>query len=108
MKIEEYQEKSMRTMNWKLTSEQLLSNMILGISGETGEIADIMKKYLYQGHQLDRDSVKEELGDVMFYIANLCNVLQMDLKEIIEGNYYKLLERYPNGFEVERSVNREN
>ena len=107
MNLREYQEKSKRTLNYDLTFEQLLSNMVFGIVGETGEVVDILKKHLYQGHDLDKDHIAEELGDIMFYIVNLCNLLNLDLQTIIEENYNKLLKRYPNGFEVKRSVNRE-
>lgn len=106
MNLREYQEKSKRTLNNELTNEQLLSNMVFGITGEMGEVTDILKKYLYQGHYLKKNHVKEEIGDVMFYIVNLCNLLNLDLEEIIESNYYKLMDRYPEGFSVERSVNR--
>jgi NTP pyrophosphatase (non-canonical NTP hydrolase) len=101
-----YQKKSIRTLNTDLTQEQLLSNMIMGIAGESGEIADVVKKHLYQGHELDFKHIAEEIGDVMFYIVNLCNVLQLDLETILGQNYNKLLARYPEGFEAEKSINR--
>lgn len=106
MKLKDYQEKSKRTLNYNLTENEMLSNMIFGIVGETGEVVDILKKYLYQGHELNIEHIAEELGDIMFYIVNLCNLLNLDLETIIEGNYNKLLKRYPEGFSVERSVNR--
>lgn len=107
MNIKEYQEKSKRTLNMDLTDEQLISNMVMGIAGETGEVVDILKKWMYQGHVLKVDDIEEELGDVMFYIVNLCNLLGLELQDAIEGNHKKLLKRYPEGFDVERSVNRE-
>lgn len=106
MNLREYQTKSKRTLNYDLTYEQLLSNMVFGIVGETGEVVDILKKHLYQGHELSIERIVEELGDIMFYIVNLCNLLILDLETIIEGNYNKLLKRYPEGFSVERSINR--
>lgn len=107
MNLIEYQEKSMRTLNKDLSREQLLSNMAMGITGEAGEVVDILKKHLYQGHELDIPHIIEELGDVMFYIVNLCNLLDIDLEKTIANNYYKLLERYPEGFDVGRSINRD-
>ena len=107
MHLREYQRKSIRTLNMSLTDRELLSNMIMGIAGEGGEVADIIKKHLYQGHRLDYEALKEEIGDVMFYIANLCNVLDLDLEIIIGENYDKLSKRYPGGFSEERSINRE-
>ena len=106
MRLREYQEQSKRTLNRDLDKKDQLTNMIIGIMGESGEVADIIKKSLYQGHKLDRENISEEIGDMMFYIVNLCNLLDLDLETLIANNYYKLLERYPNGFEVSRSVNR--
>lgn len=107
MEIREYQEESKRTLNKDLEKDQQLANMVIGIMGESGEVADLIKKHLYQGHPLDREKVTEEIGDVMFYLVNLCNILEIDLKTAISRNYYKLLKRYPNGFDVSRSVNRQ-
>lgn len=107
MEIKEYQEKSKRTLNNDLSHEQLLSNMIFGIVGETGEVVDLLKKHLYQGHELDWFNIREEIGDVMFYIVNLCSLLGTNLDQVLQENYDKLLKRYPEGFEVERSINRE-
>lgn len=107
MNIIEYQAKSKRTLNNDLTEEQLISNMVMGITGETGEVVDILKKWMYQGHTLKLNDIEEELGDVMFYIVNLCNLLGLELQDSINNNYNKLLKRYPEGFSTERSVNRE-
>lgn len=106
MELKQYQEKSKRTLNGKLTNKEQISNMLLGIQGETGEIADIFKKHFYQGHDIDFKHLQEEIGDTMFYITNLCNVLGFDLETVIEKNYEKLLTRYPNGFDKNKSINR--
>lgn len=106
MRITEYQDKSKRTLNPKLSKHDQLANMLMGIQGETGEVADHFKKHFYQGHNLDMEKVAEEIGDVMFYIANLCNLSGLDLGQILESNHQKLLKRYPEGFEKEKSVNR--
>jgi NTP pyrophosphatase (non-canonical NTP hydrolase) len=74
---------------------------------EAGEVGDILKKHIYHGHELDMDELKKEIGDVMWYMANLCNVLEIELDEIAIMNIEKLKKRYPNGFKVEDSVNRE-
>lgn len=107
MNLQEYQSKSSRTMNKKLSLEQSISNMLMGIQGESGEVADILKKHLYQGHELNEDHLAEEIGDTMFYIVNLCNLLGLDLSKILETNYNKLLNRYPEGFDTFKSINRE-
>ncbi len=106
MGLGKYQEKSQRTLNYKLSKRELLANMAFGIMGEAGEVIDELKKHLYQGHALDLEHVAEEIGDTMFYIVNLCNLLGLNLETIIEGNYNKLLKRYPDGFDSERSINR--
>lgn len=106
MNLSDYQRKSKRTLNMELNIRDNIANMMMGIQGESGEVADVIKKHLYQGHNLDIGHIEEELGDTLFYIVNLCNLLGLELEEIIEGNYNKLMQRYPEGFEVDRSVNR--
>ena len=107
MRLKDYQEKSMRTLNNDLTMEQAVNNMIMGIVGETWEVVDIIKKHYYQGHELDIKHIKEELGDIMFYMVNLCNYLELDMEDVIAGNHNKLMKRYPDGFSKDKSINRE-
>lgn len=105
MNMNDYQRLAQRTANTNTPSEKI-ENGILGLCGETGEIADILKKYLYQGHELDRAHMIEELGDVLWYCAELAAGLEVDLAEVAERNIDKLRRRYPDGFEAERSKNR--
>lgn len=67
----------------------------LGLTGEAGEVADIIKKHFGHGKLLDINHMSEELGDVMWYVANLCNVFNLDLQKVIEQNSEKLRGRYP-------------
>lgn len=106
MDIKEFQEKSLRTMNNNLTEEQKISNMVFGINGEVGEVTDILKKHLYHNHVLDIDHLKEELGDVMFYIVNLATLYNIDMEEVLQINVDKLSKRYKDGFSVKDSINR--
>lgn len=106
MEIKEFQEKSKRTFNWEVPYKMQLLNCCLGISGESGEINDIIKKSVFQGHQMDVEHVKEEIGDVMFYIVNLATVMGLDMGDILESNYLKLKQRFPNGFNVQDSIKR--
>lgn len=106
MKIEEYQKKAWRTINKELKTDELLANMIVGIFGEGGEVSDLIKKSLYQGHKLDKSAIKEEVGDMLWYIANLCNLLGLNLKEVLKENHNKLKKRYPEGFDKGKSINR--
>lgn len=105
MTMNEYQRLAQRTSNTE-TSEDKLINGVLGLSGEGGECADIVKKYKFQGHCLNKEHLAEELGDVMWYVAETATGIGMTLDDISEMNYAKLMKRYPNGFESERSINR--
>lgn len=79
----------------------------MGLAGECGEVADAVKKFLAQGHELDRDHLKEELGDCLYYLAITALAVGCKLDEVMEANIEKLLKRYPEGFSAERSVNRD-
>lgn len=107
MTIKEYQKLSTRTLNKDLEKGNQLVNMILGINGEVGELTDLFKKYWFQGHDLNRYWVVGELGDIMFYIINLCTLLGIDMEDVLETNVLKLRKRYPDGFSCEKSINRE-
>lgn len=101
-----YQELAMRTNRPEATSEQNLINGCLGLSGETGEVCDIVKKYMFQGHNLETQKIVDELSDCMWYIALTAQSIGCSLNSIMEHNIEKLKKRYPNGFEEERSINR--
>lgn len=106
MNANDYQKLAMRTCP-DLSGAELLVNAILGICGEGGEAADIMKKHLFQGHELDRMHLASEFGDVLWYIAEGCTGLGMSLGEVMEMNIEKLRKRYPDGFDADRSIHRE-
>lgn len=101
--FKEYQEKIEKTRNFKDTE---LANYALGLVCEAGEAGDILKKHLYHGHSLDLEKLKLELGDVMWYLGNLCNLLNIDLGEVAEKNIEKLEKRYPKGFSEKESRER--
>lgn len=101
-----YQEETKRTLNKELSQRELLSNMGLGIAGEGGEIADIIKKHLFQGHALNKEHLFEEIGDQLWYISNLCNLCGFNMEDVMEYNVEKLRERFPEGFSEKRSINR--
>ena len=82
----------------------------IGLSGEVGEFNEIIKKCLFQGKELDEDTVahlKSELGDIMWYISQGCLALNTDIEELIDINTAKLKDRYPGGFDEFRSENRD-
>lgn len=84
-----------------------LMNAALGLCGESGEFADIMKKHIYQGHKLDQYHLAKELGDILWYVALGASGLGLSLESIMRTNVNKLRKRYPEGhFDVEKSQNR--
>lgn len=106
MTASEYQAAAMRTAGTKNPME-LLVNGVMGLAGESGECVDMVKKHLFQGHDLDREHLMLELGDVCWYLAITAQALDYDLGEVFEANIAKLRARYPIGFDAERSRNRE-
>ena len=106
----DFQRAAMRTasgMNYDNAGENgLLLNGLMGLNGESGECIDIMKKHIFQGHELDREHLIEELGDVAWYLAVCCEGLGVSLEEVMEKNIEKLRARYPEGFDKARSINR--
>lgn len=107
MTINEYQNEAMRTasgMNYE--NNGMLINAALGICGEGGEVADIVKKATFQGHELDKEHIAKELGDVCWYIAVGARAIGYDLETIMQMNVDKLKARYPEGFKSEQSLNR--
>lgn len=84
-----------------------LLNGALGLNGEAGEVADIIKKGFFQGHSIDREHIAKELGDVAWYLALVADAIGYSLEDIFQMNIDKLAARYPDGFfKVEESVNR--
>lgn len=79
---------------------------LMGLNGEAGEAVDILKKALFQGHKLDREHIAFELGDICWYLALAADAIGYDLETIMKMNIDKLYARYPDGFEVDKSVNR--
>ena len=106
MTINEYQELAMRTCNPELRGKDLLINGVMGLCGEAGEAIDLVKKHLAQGHALDRERLIKELGDIAWYLAETAAALDVTLEEVLCRNIEKLRQRYPNGFDSARSVQR--
>ena len=107
MTINEYQKLAMTTLNPELDKKDVLINGVMGLCGESGEVIDIVKKHLAQGHELDKEKIIKELGDVAWYMVEIATVLDVELEEVFVQNIEKLKKRYPEGFSVEKSVNRE-
>lgn len=107
MTINEYQKLAMVTLNPELDKKDVLINGVMGLCGESGEAIDIVKKHLAQGHELDKEELAKELGDVAWYLAETATAIGYDLENIFQMNIDKLKKRYPEGFSVEKSVNRD-
>ncbi len=106
MEINEYQRLAMTTANPALDQKETLINGVMGLCGESGEAIDIVKKWLAQGHELDREHLAKELGDVAWYLARTATAIGYDLDTILRMNLEKLQKRYPQGFSTENSLHR--
>ena len=106
MQVNEYQKAAVETLNPALNQKEVLINSVMGLCGESGEAIDIVKKWLMQGHELDKEHLVKELGDVAWYLAEAATALDVPLEVIFQGNLDKLRRRFPNGFDTEASVNR--
>ena len=104
MTIKEYQNLAMRTLNPELDRKDVLINSVMGLCGESGEAIDIVKKWLAQGHELDKAHLAKELGDIAWYLAEAATALDLSLEEVLQANIDKLKNRYPDGFDTERSM----
>lgn len=107
MNVNDYQKEAMTLLNPALTEKDVLMNALMGLCGESGEAIDLMKKHLYQGHDLDKEKLVKELGDIAWYLAEAATGLNIDLGEVLQRNLDKLHARYPQGFSTERSMHRE-
>lgn len=106
MTVNEYQKLAMTTLNPELDPKDVLINGVMGLCGESGEAIDIVKKWLAQGHELDREKLAKELGDIAWYLAETATALDLDLEDIFAANIEKLRKRYPEGFDSNRSIHR--
>lgn len=101
-----YQEEIKRTLNKDLDKNNQMLNMALGLCGESGEVADMLKKYMYQGHDLNKEELIKELGDISWYLFNMMNCLEVSSGEVFKMNIDKLRKRYEKGFSAAASVKR--
>jgi len=106
MNADEYQKKALRTAS-SMTEKDMILNGVLGLNGEAGEVADHIKKVRFQGHEMNKAHLADELGDILWYIAIMSEGLGFKLSDVMEMNVEKLKKRYPDGFSVDKSVNRE-
>lgn len=105
MTINEYQKLAARTIREDLSSHLCMYHALHGMVSEIGELHAIYQKE-YQGHGIETTHLKKELGDLLWFIAEYCTANGWDLEEIMQMNIDKLLERYPEGFDAEKSLHR--
>jgi len=105
MNADYYQKLASRTAN-KNNNSMALAISTMSLGEEAGEVAGLIKKHLGHGHDLDLDKLKKELGDVLWYLTDICARVGFSLADVMEANIDKLEKRYPNGFSVEASKNR--
>lgn len=103
---DEYQDEVRRTASADLPYSTMQCMLALGVAGEAGEVADMIKKHVGHGHGLDRDKLIKELGDVLWYVTALADLHSVSLSQVMLANARKLRVRYPNGFSPEASQNR--
>ena len=103
MKVNEYQKLAMKTLNPKLDKKDVLINSVMGLCGESGEAIDIVKKWMAHGHELDREHLIKELGDIAWYLAEAATALDVSLEDVLQANIEKLKKRFPEGFDESRS-----
>ena len=108
MTVNEYQRLAMATLNPELNKRDVLINSVMGLCGESGEAIDIVKKWMAQGHELDKAHLAKELGDIAWYLAEAATALDLSLEEIFQANLDKLKKRYPDGFDSQKSLVRLN
>ena len=107
--LNQYQRDAARTGGRDLderASHNALSCAGLGIAGEAGEVADLIKKHIHHRVPLDEAKLRKELGDVLWYLAHACSVMGWNLGDIAEENIAKLRKRYPDGFNTADSIAR--
>lgn len=100
-----YQRLAARTINPALTQDTQMYHALHGMVGEVGEIHSIFQKY-YQGHDISREHLKKEVGDLLWMIAEFCTSFGWELSEVMRLNIEKLKARYPDGFETDKSLHR--
>ena len=106
MNFTAYQQLAFRTAHREgdLHKRRLIA--ALGLAGEAGEVAELIKKQIGHGHEIKSQAIAKELGDALWYVACVATLYDLDLKQIAEDNIAKLRQRYPEGFSSAESIKR--
>src|SRR3990167_6349991 len=114
MNSDDYQRQAARTLidepAFLLTNDEImLAWNAMGLAGEAGEVADDVKKVVFHRHPFDgeqREKMRKELGDCLWYIAAICTRFGWSLSEVMQANIDKLTRRYPDGYSSDASIHR--
>lgn len=106
MNLNEYQTLAARTINKTMNLEQQAAHALHGMAAELGELHGLYQK-VYQSHTFDAEHAMKELGDLLWFIAEYCTAQGWTLNEVAHRNIAKLEARYPEGFDPQRSLHRE-
>ncbi len=106
MDFNEYQKLAARTMNHELGRSEQTQHSMYGMASEVGELHGIFQKW-YQGHSIDYVAVEKELGDILWMISEFCTANSISLEDVASANIEKLRKRYPDGFDQDRSLHRD-
>ncbi len=102
-----YRQDVFRTVRAETPERERLLIAALGLCGESGEVAENIKKALFQGHEMEVSALRDELGDVLWYSVFLCDPLGLTVDDVMEANVAKRRKRYPDGFSSGRSIQRD-
>ena len=107
MTFNEYQENSYRAIQHHESHKDEVLNWMVGLSEETGEVANLIKHRYWGGEELDREKLIKEMGDVLWYLSAMASALEIDLNHVAKTNMHKLEKRHPGGtFSIANSINR--
>lgn len=106
MKVNEYQKLAARTINKDLNNNELEKYSLFGMVGKIGEIHSMYQK-LYQGHRLNDNLLRKEIGDLLWLISEFCTACEWELEDIMQLNIDKLKSRYPGVFDSDKSLHRD-
>lgn len=102
---ERYQMEAARTINRSLSTQDQVRHAVLGMASEAGEIAGLFQKR-YQGHGIDEEHLKREIGDLLWFVAEMCTAHEWKLSDVMKTNVDKLRARFPDGFDADRDAHR--
>lgn len=113
MNNEDYVSEALRTegsysaVNQRLSSNARLMHAALGLVTESAEFTDALKKHIYYGKPADAVNLKEELGDIFWYLAIATVELGVSFEDIMDANIMKLRARFPDKFSEDKAINRD-